>query len=246
MKKLTKVLIVGGMLLVSACGLQRMSASSLEKISWKNNPMQKEMVLRAENELSRDGITSEQREAYGVLSERVYETIRPLSYLEYGPNKIKDFILNNKRKEYAGDSMEDAWRLYLGMPQLNNTFQISKVRPSKEKGDAPYYYKLPKDHEKKLFDMCMNPTTYPVTFWPKGIMNDFNPGGKSDKGIGVMGHFHHGIGKDDKGNYFSYYDNWDLTPKVLGIKIDTGKLMGKPFEIYNRVYYNPETREITD
>ena len=49
-------------------------------------------------------------------------------------------------------------------------------------------------------------------------------------------------GQDEKGYYISYYDIWNLEGSTEG---EEG-LLGKPFEIYDRIYYNPETFEIID
>lgn len=51
-----------------------------------------------------------------------------------------------------------------------------------------------------------------------------------------MGEFKLSFGKDEKGEFISYYDIWNLNP--------TGKgdisFFGKPMEIYGRVYVSPE------
>jgi len=59
----------------------------------------------------------------------------------------------------------------------------------------------------------------------------------------IMGTFTVSKGEDDKGKYMSYYDKWDLNPLKLrnpftGEQIPTD--IGKPFEIYDRVYYTED------
>ena len=54
-----------------------------------------------------------------------------------------------------------------------------------------------------------------------------------------MGNYTLSEGQDEKGNYISYYDRWDLD-------IPGASIIGKPFEIYDRIYYNPETFEIIE
>ncbi|MBP6060494.1 MAG: hypothetical protein KA515_00605 [Candidatus Pacebacteria bacterium] len=53
----------------------------------------------------------------------------------------------------------------------------------------------------------------------------------------IMGNFKLSLGKDERGNYISYYDKWDLANNQLE------GIVGKPFEIYDRIYYDPNTFE---
>ena len=61
--------------------------------------------------------------------------------------------------------------------------------------------------------------------------------------IGVMGRFTLEKGVDSQGNYISYYDVWDLHPSgIFGDKEASELLpLGKPFEIYGKIYYDPKT-----
>lgn len=54
----------------------------------------------------------------------------------------------------------------------------------------------------------------------------------------VMGDYTLSAGEDESGPYISYYDKWDVAPKVGQIS-----RAGKPFDIYGRMYYDPETYE---
>jgi hypothetical protein len=60
-----------------------------------------------------------------------------------------------------------------------------------------------------------------------------------DTSAGVMGNYKISRGVDEKGHFISYYDKWklDIGPEK------NGGFIGKPFEIYDRIYYNPETFE---
>ena len=46
---------------------------------------------------------------------------------------------------------EDAWRIYLGKPQLQNTFSISSYIPTKSKENNIIYYSLPNEFKDELF-----------------------------------------------------------------------------------------------
>jgi hypothetical protein len=54
-----------------------------------------------------------------------------------------------------------------------------------------------------------------------------------------MGHFILSKGRDKNGYYVSYYDKWNLEGSQEG---EDG-LIGKPFEIYDRIYYDPKILE---
>ena len=70
--------------------------------------------------------------------------------------------------EISGNSIDiwaarqDAWSLYLGMPQKHGTFEISNAQPIGSKDDI-YYYKLPKFEQKikKALDIkSIDPQSY--------------------------------------------------------------------------------------
>lgn len=74
-----------------------------------------------------------------------------------------------------------------------------------------------------------------------------NHGGKivhsdieGDMTIGLMGHYTLSCGEDEKGSYVSYYDKWDLDNTLF----DLGDVLIKPYEIYDRIYYNPKTGDL--
>jgi hypothetical protein len=57
---------------------------------------------------------------------------------------------------------------------------------------------------------------------------------------GTMGQFQLEKGEDERGPYVSYYDKWDLGAGGAAIPDEAGE----PFEIYGRLYYDPETQEL--
>ena len=62
----------------------------------------------------------------------------------------------------------------------------------------------------------------------------------------VMGNYTLSAGEDERGPYISYYDKWDLGPQVGPAHIRKAAQIskaGKPFDIYGRMYYDPETYE---
>jgi len=64
-----------------------------------------------------------------------------------------------------------------------------------------------------------------------------------DSRAGIMGNFKISVGEDERGHYISYYDRWDLGANP--VEGEEG-LLGRPFEIYDRIYYNPSTYEVIE
>ena len=117
-------------------------------------------------------------------------------------------IIKQKNKQRI-----DAFNLYMGKPQVSNTFSVSKYRPSISKDDNVIYY--------SLNDMTIRDSHLVGT------------------GSDVMGRYKSSYGKDDRGDYISYYDKWDINPFGLKNPITDKEIttdFGKPFEIYDRIY----------
>lgn len=78
----------------------------------------------------------------------------------------------------------------------------------------------------------------------KGTIDSFKRYWPTDN-VGVMGRYTISRGKDEKGSYVSYYDKWDLNPGLITNNQEASEFagVGKPFEIYGRIYYDPKTGE---
>jgi hypothetical protein len=145
--------------------------------------------------------------------------------------------LNSYNSNYSGlddPYSEDAWRIYLGKPQSENTFNVSNYRPSKSKDVNMNYYSLPEAFKEELFNL------YNSKQIKEGVNSEFsfeNIFGENSSRARVLGNFIVDKGKDERGEYISYYDKYDLSPTlpVVG-KIEVSKYIGKPFEIYDRIY----------
>ena len=156
----------------------------------------------------------------GPVKERLYNNLWPFNYQDRGKRVWEAVVKNEKnplRKEldeevskdptlYPLTSRMDAFNFYMGKPQENNTFSDSKYKPSNSKDPNAKYYSL------------NDPTL------KERIVQSY-PGKPAES---VMGNYKVSKGKDEKGEYISYYDKWDLAP------VD----FGKPFEIYDRIYLN--------
>jgi len=190
---------------------------------------------------------------------RLYRTINPtsgynlkLQAKEFAKNDSIDYgdIDENKYgvkyidfDTYTGapgnlNVIDDIWANYLQIPinrrRFNTRLQKSKYGPNLGKENTAYY-KLPlNEYEKELL-----------------IDDTNNLKLNSNKNSNILDHYNlakHTVGRgfDEKGEYRSYYDKWDLNPfngKYEGTKIpgldklgDASFGIGKPVNIYDRIY----------
>ena len=171
---------------------------------------------------------------YSDLSKQLVEADKNNDF-----TKMREIIdkLDSYNSNYFGlddPYSEDAWRIYLGKPQTKNTFNISNYRPSKSKDVNMNYYSLPEAFKEELFNL------YNSKKIKEGVNSEFsfeNVFGENSSRARVLGNFTVDKGKDERGEYISYYDKYDLSLKlpVIG-KIEVSKYIGKPFEIYDRIY----------
>lgn len=211
-------------------------------------------IDRAKYELEHYGVTSEQKNAYRPgLSEGLRRAVDPID--EYDST---GFIKNIARRaipqllgkdlDKRDPQLDDAWRLYLGMPQKHNSFSISDYKPSitKDKQAEPYYYKI-KGWFKNFVDQSLEDGQDSKAAVIKSLLDNIDSENQgrihfdADKTMREYTMMH---GKDSKGPYISVYDRWDLAPALSDTKtMNLEKIVGRPFEIYDRLYYDPKTYE---
>ena len=193
------------------------------------------------------------------LSELVYRAVDPTGYpdgLGSTAKRVARNLLDHSDRSFPGDPQsEDAWRLYLGLPQANGTFHRSEHRPSRSTDPGATYYRRngflegasnhgmvvvgSGPHKRELSFRAGDPASFIRTV----VQNLQNQRGRQAVVEGDasfvfdMANFTAGLGQDERGSYLSYFDKWDLD--VPGER--NGGLVGKPFEIYDRIYYDPQT-----
>lgn len=217
--------------------------------------------FHAAEQLKMNGITDFQRQAYKPeISEALAQGINPdLNYPEsFGElaSRLKDAATHFLGKDAgitatANLKNMDAWRMYLGLPQLHETFGISDFKPEKSTDDI-YYYQIKgfkdgiieedRQYFKKPENITIQRAVERAAF--EDDMRARNVGGmyNEDRQNGIMGGYKLTLGKDAGGNYLAYYDKWKLDGTLEG----KDGLVGKAFEIYDRIYYNPETFEVVE
>lgn len=200
---------------------------------YKGNP-NKTLVQQKQEELDTYGITNEQTQDKSLLTERLHKNLIPLGYESPMKRFFKTVILNKQEDEGFNMSGEkervDLFNLLTGYPQKHNSLGISKYKPTLQKENLPYYYK-------------MNNPMYGNDFTNTKESIKLKPGQNIVSGFSNLGDATIGRGKD----YLSYSDNWDINPfkgksthgsEKINKIIPGINLLGKPLNIYDRKYFN--------
>lgn len=181
---------------------------------------------------------------------RLYDNIIPFSY-GHPIQRVYSALVKNKPSSYEKmpdsgnyDALDEIYANYLQIPKYNRHYDSvlkqSLYKPSKATDATAIYYSLPlEDKEKqRLIKLAIN-----------GSASEVNT---------ELGEYKLDLGEDEKGKYVSYYDSWDINPfkgvtsysnkitSLLGLdKIgDMTFGIGKPVEIYDRIYYNDDGKII--
>jgi len=157
-----------------------------------------------------------------------------------GKNK-KGFFDDVVKKEH------DAFRLYLGLPQEQNSFKPSTFKEGAYE-IIDYDKNFPEVLSKRIEDLIINSGGS-----EEESKSDEHKAGKRSMikpwGDIVMGKHTVKRGKDEKGDYIEYIDNWDLDSYKLNpvgdLHVPVGgaaDVFNKPFPIYGRIYYKKDDK----
>ena len=149
---------------------------------------------------------------------------------------------------------EDAWRTYLELPQESGTFKEAEFLPTRGSGEdirtfdfadphrvldaLPYGHRGISMSDSDRRQLVLEELLKDIerADGPVSKLDSFSK--RQTRLLGVMGTYSFDKGEDERGPYLSYYDKWDLAPKIAQIS-----KAGDPFDIYGRMYYDPETYE---
>lgn len=213
--------------------------------------------LSPDDQMRLFGITTQQKiQAYrGRLSDALFYHVKPVAYSGHAievARALQDALFShatldvardpqrNTEGGYSNSGREDAWRLYLGIPQQHETFGVSGYRPSHSTDTAATYFKINHFADQIHLTDALAPET--VQRLIRSIDSSGSKTFSAFDGLhftdpGVMGHYQWTRGEDKNGHYLAYYDIWDLdAPGASHV--------GHPYEIYDRIYYNPKTYRI--
>jgi hypothetical protein len=202
-----------------------------QEFMWNNIRYNTNYKGTSKEQLAETGITNAQLQYQNIIKKRLFENLNPYGYLS-PMSRVYNAVILNEKANKADGKRQDAFNLYMGKPQTNNTFDISEYKPSNSKNENVEYFKIKNyNYQKRLLDVDVN----------THIKTGQNV--RRYDAEAIMGTFTVSKGEDDKGKYMSYYDKWDLNPLRLknpftGEQIPTD--IGKPFEIYDRVYYTED------
>ena len=195
------------------------------------------------------------------INSRLYNNLSPIGYedLSRVPKAIflnKPDIYHNKMKDMP--VLDEIYAQYLGIPEENRHFnkrlEKSKYKPT-QGGENVTYYKLPQktvdgrtilgdDHRysgssNTFVDTMVFDATY------------MNPGKNKQQLNTELGYYTVGRGRDNKGDYVSYYDKWDINPfsgrlqnntvfpkNIRKMLKDINLDFGVPVNIYDRIHFD--------
>lgn len=190
------------------------------------------------------------------IRKKLYDNVQPWGYNDI-PKRIWNAIVLNKTEPYDDDNenrqraiRDDLWATYLQIPYKNRhnikggkvTLERSPFKPkgAVEKKDT-YRFKQLSDAARQGILAYTGQTSGGLTIdalqylplntnrvvYPKDI-NAYTE-------LEGLGQFTVGRSRDNKGEYVSYYDSWDLGDTNKPYK-DMTLGIGKPFNVYDRIY----------
>ena len=161
----------------------------------------------------------------------------------------------NRHERYG--PLGDLYRYYGGLPLEHDVLIESQSKPAKSKDKNAKYISLNRDQSfvNEVLDNYKRVSSGKLDKGESKLGDDnwqvsgYSSAGKDAHKTIKQGSEHHsnaigrytlGKGKDEKGEYISYYDKFD---QGTGSGINPGEFLGltKPFEIYDRIYVDPKT-----
>jgi len=210
-----------------------------QEFMYKNKRYNTDYDGTKEQQLNETGILDEQLQGKSFIRDRLYSNLFPFGYNKPVQRAIDAIVLNKKDedREYYDEGLaekskrkrrntttvklrDDSFSLYMGKPQRWGNLALSKYIPTNSKDKNVSYFAL---RDSKIREDILGTANIREQ---RGAWDD---SGASTMSGHSMGNFTITKGSDSEGNYISYYDVWDL-------KAD----FGRPFEMYDRIYYNTD------
>lgn len=166
----------------------------------------------------------ERKEQAKKFADRVYSNNRARRGRSY--KKIYDEAMQEYKDYFESQKQrQEFFQTYLGRQFDHKLLQPTNERPQKSKFNGRYF-KL----NSKQFDLQNEEALrYLLTNNKKSVVvNDNN-----------LGDYTVSLGKDKNGDYYSAYDEWDISPFGDPGSKDQTLGIGKPYAVYNKYYYNP-------
>jgi hypothetical protein len=184
--------------------------------------------------------------------QKVYKTIRPSEYTDV--NNPLRYFTNTERKEFDDARSEEAFAKYLGLNKDLKYLSVSPYVPTKNPKLGNQYYQVDPRLEKDIFNSLKDSVNFNQIRKTSEfeINSDFTDSPNlNDEGMvnlvprdeniiagrpmvsraRMLGNFIVSKGKDKKGEYLSYSDEYDFPSSLQKA------MQGTPYSIYGRVYY---------
>jgi len=157
-----------------------------------------------------------------------YNTINPTDYTDL--RNYGRWLADEQRDVYSDPRSEESWKFYLGLtkPEDLKYLKKSQYRPTIN-ATQKNYYSVDPELEQDIFNSYKDKVNLNQTLQTNESEIETPISGKG--AASALGRFGVSRGHDDKGDYVSYYDKYDL--KDFAQK----RAMGVPYSIYGRMYY---------
>jgi hypothetical protein len=170
---------------------------------------------------------------------------------KYGDTEEK----HREHTDYIKASSMDSWLKYLGFPQENETFIKSQFIPtirSEDKEGKNNYWSFQYDDD--IWDEAMS-FMAPVEGSKTGIsifddkFDQLHPYGASVSNSSAGGFtlkdytLSKGFDQEVGLPYISYSDEFDFDIPIMGTTIPGEQIIGQPYDVYGRMYYDPNIKD---
>lgn len=166
-----------------------------------------------------------------------------ISPFGYDAEEKLDQLKSNEKREPT--NRNPYWRFYLGLDS-DNKLGFSEYKPSQnKKNNSKFFTSTNPNFKKDVIKEYFLNVNQPENTLGKSKNNITTPG--FQQSTSPLGNYTIGRGIDDKGDYLSVYDKWDLEPfgetsymgnNVLSKLAPNINNLMNPFEIYDRQYLN--------
>ena len=182
------------------------------------------------------------------LNQRLYESITPIGYdwkhalKELRAGKRLPFMWDGKMThfkdfpKYIQEPLDDHSNYYFNREQKYNSFYPSKYKPSTNTGEDVEYMQF--EYDDDIFDEAKEYGMFDAEVNTNKQVTDSGAGGMTLRDYTLS------RGRDERGDYISYWDKVDFAPSVMGMKVPVEKFVGKPYDFYGRMYYTKEGDKI--
>ena len=184
--------------------------------------------------------------------QKIYNSVNPVYYPKdeivdavkryVGNKNFKDDVTQSPNLEVENRKSiadEDAWAFFMGIPQQKNSVSVSKYKPTTTTDKNAEYYTLRNAYPYFSEFVIDNASTAFKHDKVRDLLGRKTSELKSKNSNTITGAYSDFMplenvtfskGKDERGDYYSIYDIYDFSIPFEG-------KIGKPYEVYDRVYY---------